>query len=150
MQRMPLRNSIHDAQTSAMKEGDKQSLSTLRMLWSAIRNAEIDKGSELTDEEVEQLITRQVKQLKDSLSDFEKGGREDLMEQAQGEIKFLSQYLPEQLSDEELERVVKEVMMKQSGEKNTGVIIGAVMKEVKGKADGKRVRECVEKVAAAQ
>jgi len=146
---MPLRTSIHDAQMAAMKEGDKQSLSTLRMLWSAIRNAEIDKGSELSDEEVEQLITRQVKQLKDSLTDFEKAGRTDLIEQCQGEIKFLSTYLPQQLSDDELEQVVKDVVSKSSGEKNMGIIMGAVMKDVKGKADGKRVRECVEKMMSA-
>lgn len=143
---MSLRNTIQEAQKIAMKEGNKESLSTLRMLWSALRNTEIDKGSELNDEEVEQLITRQVKQLKDSFTDFEKGGRTDLMEQAQKEISFLSQYLPEQMSDDELLTLVKEVIAKNSGEKNTGVIMGAVMKEAKGKADGKRVRECVIKV----
>lgn len=143
---MSLRQTLQDAQKIAMKEGAKEDLSTLRMLWSALRNAEIDKGSELSDEEVEQLITRQVKQLKDALTDFEKASRSDLIEQTQREISFLSKYLPEQISDDELMSVVQKTIATFNGEKNTGILMGAVMKEVKGKADGKRVRECVEKV----
>lgn len=143
---MSLRQTISEAQKNAMKEGQKEALSTLRMLWSALRNTEIDKGSELNDEEVEQLITRQVKQLKDSLVDFEKGGRSDLVQQTQQEITFLSKYLPEQMSDEALMSIVQQTMTKLAGEKNTGIVMGAVMKEVKGKADGKRVRECVERM----
>lgn len=143
---MSLRNTIQEAQKIAMKEGKKDSLSTLRMLWSALRNAEIDKGSEMVDEEIQQLITRQVKQLKDACSDFEKGGRSDLIEQSKKEVAFLSQYLPEQFSDDELLTLVQSVIAKNTGEKNTGVIMGAVMKEVNGKADGKRVREIVMKI----
>lgn len=144
---MSLRQTLQDAQKIAMKNGDKASLSTLRMLWSALRNTEIDKGSELSDEETQQLITRQVKQLKDALVEFEKGGRADLVEQTQQEITFLGQYLPEQLSDEELMNIVKTVVKNLAGEKNTGALMGAIMKEVKGKADGNRVRQCVEKIA---
>lgn len=147
---MSLRSTILEAQKVAMKEGDKSSLSTLRMLWSALRNTEIDKGSELSDEEIEQLISRQVKQLKDALADFEKGGRTDLMEENQREIQFLSKYLPEQISDEELETIVKKVIAGSPEEKNTGVVMGMVMKEVKGRSDGKRVRECVEKLLPRQ
>lgn len=143
---MSLRQRILDAQKQAMKEGDKASLSTLRMVWSALRNIEIDKGGELTDEEVQEVIARQVKQLKDAMTDFEKGGRSDLMEQTQVEIAYLSQYLPQQLTDEELEKVVQNIVSAHSGEKNAGIIMGAVMKEVKGKADGKKVREFVEKI----
>lgn len=142
---MSLRNSILEAQKTAMKEGDKSSLSTLRMLWSALRNTEIDKGSELSDEEIEQLISRQVKQLKDASLDFEKGGRTDLIEENQKEIQLLSKYLPEQISDEELENIVQKIISGSPQEKNIGIVMGMVMKEVKGKADGKRVRECVEK-----
>lgn len=145
---MPLRSLIHEAQKNAMKNGDKEALSTLRMLWSAVRNAEIDKGSELSEEEIQQLITRQVKQLKDAASDFEKGGRNDLFEQNQSEIKFLSQYLPEQMPDEELTALVQKVISETKGENNMGIIMGNVMKDAKGKADGKRVRECVEKLVS--
>lgn len=143
---MSLRTTLQEAQKVAMKEGNKESLSTLRMLWSAVRNAEIDKGSEMTDEEIQGLISRQVKQLRDATTDFEKGGRNDLIEQSQKEITLLSEYLPVQLTDDELLALVKNVIEKTNGEKNTGVIMGAVMKEVNGKADGKRVREIVAKI----
>lgn len=143
---MSLRQTISEAQKNAMKEGQKEALSTLRMLWSALRNTEIDKGLELNDEEVQQLITRQVKQLKDSIVDFEKGGRSDLIQQTQQEITLLSKYLPEQMSDEALMSIVEQTITTLAGEKNTGIVMGAVMKEVKGKADGKRVRECVERM----
>lgn len=143
---MSLRTTLQEAQKVAMKEGNKESLSTLRMLWSAVRNAEIDKGSEMTDEEIQGLISRQVKQLRDATTDFEKGGRNDLIEQSQKEITLLSEYLPVQLTDDELLALVKNIIEKNNGEKNTGVIMGAVMKEVNGKADGKRVREIVGKI----
>ncbi len=145
---MSLRNTISEAQKTAMKQGEKQSLSILRMLWSAIRNAEIDTGAQLNDEQIQQVITRQVKQLKDALTDFEKANRNDLQEQTQSEIDFLSQYLPKQLSDEELQEMVQRVVTHFSGEKNIGVLMGAVVKEAQGKADGKRIRECLEKVMA--
>lgn len=143
---MSLRNTLQEAQKIAMKNGNKDALSTLRMLWSAIRNAEIDKGSEMTEEEIQGLIARQVKQLRDAATDFEKGGRTDLIEQSQKEINLLSEYLPVQLTDDELLALVKNIIEKNNGEKNTGVIMGAVMKEVNGKADGKRVREIVMKI----
>ncbi len=147
---MSLRNTISEAQKVALKQGDTQSLAVLRMLWSAIRNTEIESRNELNDEHVLQVISRQVKQLKDSLSDFQKANRKDLEDQTQWEIDFLSQYLPQQLSDQELEQRVRVTLSNLQEQKNIGMLMGVIMKEVQGKADGKRIRECLEKIISQQ
>lgn len=148
---MPLRVNILDAQKDAMKEKDEAKLATLRMLWSAIRNQEIDGGhKELSDEEIQKVVATQIKQLRDAMADFSKGGRQDLVQKSEAEIKILQIYLPKQMSDEELkvlvERAVKDSGL--SGAQSSGKVIGLVMKEVRGKADGNRVKEMVEKILA--
>lgn len=146
---MSLRNDLIEAQKQAMKSGEADRLSVLRMLYAAIRNAEIDKKSELTDEEIHGVVGRQVKQLKDALVDFEKAGRQDLVEKNQYEISLLESYLPEQMSDEELQQIVNTILQSENiSADQVGAAIGRVMKEVKGKADGSRVRECVNKYFA--
>jgi len=145
---MTLRTIILEDQKKAMKERSKQKLSTLRMLTSAIKNVEIEKQHELSDEEVLEVIARQAKQLKDAMKDFESGGRDDLLEKTKSELGVLEAYLPEQLSDEELEKVVKATAEKvgASSSADMGKIMGAVMGQVKGKADGNRVRAIVQKL----
>lgn len=148
---MSLRALIAEALAEALKARNVEKLSILRMLWSAIKNAEIDKKGELTDGEIQQVALRQVKQLNDALKDFEKGGREDLIKKTKFEIETLQQYLPEQLSNEKLIEIVKKVL-NGSGTKSPqdlGKIMGAVMKEVKGKADGNKVREIVNSLLSA-
>lgn len=144
---MPLRNEIKERQIAAMKSGDARQLAVMRFLWSAIKNSEIDLKKELSDEEVLAVISRQVKQLQDALKDFETGGRQDLVTQTTEEIDILKSYLPEQLSDEQLEVVVDSVIAKVGAKtpQDVGKVMGAVMKEAKGKADGNRVREMVSK-----
>jgi uncharacterized protein YqeY len=142
---MALRDDIQSAQTTAMKSRQTETLSTLRMLWSAIRNEEINLRQELTDEEVVGVVSRQIKQLRDSATDFANGGRNDLAEKANTEIKLLETYLPAQMSDDELESVTKKIIadMSATGAGDVGKVMGSVMKQVKGKADGNRVRNIV-------
>ncbi|HYE59797.1 MAG TPA: GatB/YqeY domain-containing protein [Candidatus Kapabacteria bacterium] len=142
---MSLRDSIRQAQTQAMKDRNAEVTDMLRMLWSQIRNEEIAQQHDVTDEDIVQIVSRQVKQLQDALQDFTKGGRTDLIEKTNKEIAFLQQYLPVQLSDEELETIVKEVIAASGAASgnDTGKVMGTVMKQVKGKADGNRVREMV-------
>ncbi len=139
---MSLREDIHLAQTSAIKERNADLTSVLRILWSAVRNEEIDKRRDLTDEEVIAIVSRQVKQLEDANTDFEKGGRVDLVDKNKQEISILRTYLPAQLSDEELQSIIKTIVAAQGpiDSAQSGKLIGVVMKEVKGKADGNRVR----------
>jgi len=131
-----------------MKSGKKEDLSTLRMVISAIKNLEIEKRRELSDEDVQNVIITQVKQLRDSLSDFERGGRDDLVKRAQAELTLLSAYLPAQLGEGDLISRVKELLNSLGNKEkiNMGQAMGAVMKELKGKADGKRIKEAVEQI----
>ena len=144
---MSLRDTISEQQKEAMKAREKQRVSTLRILLAAIKQVEIDTRKELTDSEIEQVVVRQVKQLRDAIVDFKKGGRNDLVDENNIEIAILEQFLPEQLSDSELEQIVNDtfdtfssVYMPQFGH-----LMGAVMKAVDGKADGNRVRVLVQK-----
>lgn len=125
------------------------SLSILRMLKAAVQNAEIAKGINysLNDQEMEEAIRRQVKQLEDALVDFQKGGRADLAKQAEREIAVLRAYLPAGLTDVEIVALVEEVV-KESGTVSPadfGRVMGAVMKKAGGKAEGNKVKEMVEK-----
>ncbi|MFH1286389.1 MAG: GatB/YqeY domain-containing protein [Candidatus Magasanikbacteria bacterium] len=145
---MSLKQQIEQDRTEAMKARDADRLSTLRMLWSEIKNEEIGAQEELTDEDILTIIARQSRQLSEAIKEFEAGGREDLAEKNQAELKILKVYLPEQLSDEGLESVVMEVLKKigASSPTDMGKAIGVVMADVKGKADGNRVKEMVMKV----
>ena len=147
---MTLRSDILDAQKEALKAHDEARLAVLRMLWSAIRNQEIEKGhTELKDDEVQKMAATQIKQLKDAAVDFARGDRQDLVAKSEAEIKILQAYLPEQMSDEELKSLVEKII-KEFGLSGTdvGKAMGSVMKEVKGRADGNRVKEVVSKILA--
>jgi len=140
---MSLRSNIVDAQKEAMKSKDTKTLGVVRLLFAAIRNSEIDKGRELTDEEVITIVRSQNKQLGDAIKDFESGARQDLVDNAKAEMEILKRFLPAELSDEEI-RVVIEQVKSQNPAGNVGQLMGVVMKELKGKADGNRVRALVE------
>src|SRR3990167_2944276 len=143
---MTLIQTILEAQKEAMKKRDAETLSILRVLSSAAKNEQIEKQRELTDAEVQQVIARQVKQLKDALSDFEKARRTDLVDKTKKEVALLSAYLPQQLSDEELKAVIMLVVETNKGTE-PGRIMGPVMKEVAGRADGSRVKAMLETLA---
>lgn len=145
---MSIKQTLQDAQKEAMKAKDSESLSTIRQVLSAIKNEEISSGGELKDEQIQTVIARQVKQLKDALKDFEAAGRDDLAGQNKKEIALLEGYLPAQLSDEELETIVKETIAQTgaTGPQDLGKVMGAVMGKVKGQADGNRVREMATKL----
>ena len=114
----------------------------MRFLWSAVRNEEIDKKKDLNDAEIQQIVARQIKQLKDVLQDFTASNRQDLVDKNKMEIDLLEKYLPAQMSDDELQKIVEQTIggMGAVTAGDTGKIIGAVMKQVAGRADGGRVR----------
>lgn len=139
---MSLVQQISDAQKEAMKAKDAERLSTLRMLSSAIKNAQIDAGNELTDEQVQDVIRTQVKQLTDAEATFRDGGRDDLAAQNRQEIEVLQAYLPAQLPPEEVHARVAEILSGKS-DLAMGPAMGMVMAELKGQADGKVIQEAV-------
>ena len=130
----------------AMKEHDKVRKDTISFARAAIKQREVDNRVELSDEEIIPILAKQVKMRKDALADFEKAGRDDLVEAYNEEIKILESYLPEQMSLEEIKKVVADAAESlgiEGGKQNMGKLMGAVMGKLKGKADGNTVREAV-------
>lgn len=132
-----MRNQILEDLKSAMKAQDKLKLSVIRMVKSSIQMEELNKKRELTDDEVIDVISKQIKTRKDSINEFTKGGREDLVESTSKEIEILSAYLPEQLTEEEINSIIEKVFeeVKPSSAKDMGKVMKAVTPLVKGKAD---------------
>ena len=132
-----MRNQILEDLKSAMKAQDKLKLSVIRMVESSIQMEELNKKRELTDEEVIDVISKQIKTRKDSINEFTKGGREDLVESTSKEIDILSAYLPEQLTEEEINDIIDKVFLevKPESSKDMGKVMKAITPLVKGKAD---------------
>ncbi len=142
---MTLLEQITNDMKEAMKAKDEAKLSTLRMLKSALKNKQIDKRNDLTDEDVLSVIKTQIKQLKDSLESFTQAARDDLAQAAKNELAILETYMPAQMGDEELETLVKETLAEIGAQTKSdmGKAMGAVMKKVGSQADGNRVKEIV-------
>jgi hypothetical protein len=142
---MGLRENIDEDVKRALKSGEKDKLSTLRMLNAALKNKQIDKRRPLTDEEVMETVRSLIKQRKDSIEQFSKGGRQDLVDKETAEVKFLEAYLPQQLSREEVEAMVRDAVAQTGaqGAKDMGKVMKALILAIGGRADGKLVSELV-------
>jgi uncharacterized protein len=138
---MSLHTQLLEDMKNAMKSGDRTRLDAVRFLRSEIKNYEIDHG-EQDDEGVLGIIARQVKQMNDSIQEYRKGDREDLAAEEELKLAILKEYLPAQMSDEELRTIVNEVVAQSAGAQ-MGPVIGQVMARVKGQADGGRVSTMV-------
>lgn len=147
---MEVIEALKSAREMARKNHDSTTLDSLQNVLSAIKNEEINQGKTVSSAEAEAVIARQVKQLTDALGDFTKAARQDLIDKTNTEIKLLQTFLPEQMSDEELDKTVTEVLSSLGPltEKDSGKATGAVMSRVKGKADGSRVRAAILKQLA--
>lgn len=142
---MSLKDRISEDMKEAMKAHEKDRLAVIRMVRSAIRQTEIDGKKELDDEGVMSVISKELKMRRDSLEEFERGGRTDLVEKTKAEIEVLLPYLPTQLSEDEIKALVKEAIegTGASSTKDMGKVMGALMPKVKGRADGKLVNTIV-------
>lgn len=122
---------------NAMKNKDKETLAVLRMLKGAIQLEEINNKHELTDSEFIGVLSKQIKMRKESILEFTKAGREDLLNQTQNEIEILSKYMPEQLKEEEVLKIIDEVFLavKPESNKDMGKVMGLITPKLKGKAD---------------
>lgn len=132
-----MRNQILEDLKTAMKNQDKEKLSVIRMVKGAIQMSELNKKHELSDEEVIDVITKEIKSRKDAINEFKKGNREDLIEKNEREIAILSAYLPKQLNEEELNKIIDEVFVKinPTSSKDMGKIMKELTPQIKGKAD---------------
>jgi uncharacterized protein YqeY len=134
---MSLKGQITEDMKSAMKAGDKDRLKTVRLILAAVKQVEVDTREELDDAAVLAVLTRMVKQRRDSVEQFEKGGREDLAAIERNEISVLEQYLPEQLSADELAAMVDEVIAATGAEgiRDMGRVMGQIKAKAAGRAD---------------
>jgi len=149
---MSLKEQIVTDLTAAMKAKDAARTSTLRMLKAAIVNRQIEKGSELDEEEMAKLLRSQVKQRRDSIEQYQKGGRQDLVEKEQAEIVVIESYLPQAASPEQIEQAVSDAIAETGATsmKDMGAVMKAAMARLAGKnAEGRAVSETVKRKLAA-
>jgi len=142
---MGLREKIDVDTKVALKSGEKDKVSTLRMLNAALKNKQIDKRRPLTEEEVIETVRSLIKQRKESIEQFAKGGRQDLVDKETAEVAVLETYLPQQLAREELEAMVRDAISQTGAQsaRDMGKVMKALIPMVGGRADGKLVSELV-------
>ncbi len=145
---MSLKERLLEDMKAAMRDKDVIRKNTVQMARSAVLQVEKDNKIALDDDGVLEIIAKEVKKRKDSLPEYEKSGRQDLINNLKAEIDALLQYLPEQLTEEELEVIVREALKETgaSSQKDIGKIMQAVLPKVKGRADGKMVNQIVKKI----
>jgi uncharacterized protein YqeY len=138
-------NSIQSQIAAALKTHDEIRLSTLRMLSSALSYEKIEKQHDLSEEEEAVVVRREAKKHRDSIEAYQKAAREDLVQKEKAELEILKEFLPPEISDEELEKVVSETIsrLNASSVSDMGKVIGAVLEKLKGQADGSRVSALV-------
>ncbi|UVI32134.1 GatB/YqeY domain-containing protein [Paenibacillus spongiae] len=143
---MNLSERLNDDMKQAMKDREKFKLTTIRMIRASIKNQEIDLKRALDDNEVLDILSREIKQRKDSLQEFEKAGRDDLAKDIAAEIEIISVYLPVQLTEEEIKEIVQQTIQETgaSSKAEMGKVMTALMPKVKGRADGKLVNTLVQ------
>ena len=132
----------------SMKEKNINRKNAVQMVRASILQIEKDKQIEVTDEQILEIITKEVKKRKDALADFQKANREDLINQVNEEISVLEEYLPKQLTDEELESKIREIISKVGATtiKDLGIVMKEAKSEIGATADGKRINEVVRKL----
>jgi uncharacterized protein YqeY len=144
---MSLLERLNNDMKQAMKNKEKDKLSVIRMVKASLQNEAIKLGKkELSEDDELTVLSREVKQRKDSLHEFDKAGREDLVDKLRTEISIVELYLPEQLSEEELSGIVKETISEVGAKSKAemGKVMAAIMPKVKGKADGSLVNKLVQ------
>ena len=132
-----LKDQIQDAMKTAMKAGDKERLAVIRLIMSAIKQVEVDERIEVDDSRALGILDKMVKQRRESISQFQSGGREDLASKEQAEIDIIAEFLPKALSEEEIERIVSDAIS-QTGAgsmKDMGKVMGIVKPQITGRAD---------------
>ena len=131
----------------SMKESNSIRKNVIQMVRAAILQVEKDKGIQVTDGQIIEIIAKESKKRKDSLEDYQKSGREDLIAQINTEIEILSEYLPKQLTDEELEDIIKQIkQVNAESIKDMGKVMKEAKEQIGAKADGKRINEVVRKI----
>jgi uncharacterized protein YqeY len=147
---MTLKERLSADLIQARKSGDKARMTVLRLVVAGIKNAEIDKRATLDDIGVIEVLSREAKQHRESIVEFAKGNRQDLVDRNEKELAILMEYLPEQMSRDDIEALARQVMEQVGarGPADKGKLMGQLMPQLKGKADGKEVNEVVTELLA--
>ncbi|MFO7277976.1 GatB/YqeY domain-containing protein [Caldimonas thermodepolymerans] len=134
---MTLKERITEDMKNAMRSGDKERLATLRMILAAIKQREVDERTQLDDSQVVAVLEKMVKQRRESIAQFQSGGREDLVAKESAEVAVLQSYLPEQLSDAEIDALITEAIAATGATsvKDMGKVMGVVKSKAQGRAD---------------
>ena len=145
---MSLKERLNRDLKEAMKAKDTFRRDTIRFLMSAIKQVEVDTRKELSDEDIVKIIQKSLKQRQEAAKQYKEGGREDLYEKEMKEAAILEEYLPKQLSDEELESELKAIIAEvgATSMKDMGKVMGAATKKLAGRADGRRINEMAKKL----
>lgn len=145
---MTLMDVLNSDMKDAMRAKDKETLSVIRMLKAAVQKQEIEVGRELTDEESLTILTRELKQRKDSIHEFEKAARMDLVNKTTFEVSVVEKYMPQQLSHDEIVSKIQTIIesVGATGPSDFGKVMGAAMKQLKGQADGNVVNQTVKEL----
>lgn len=147
---MSLKDRLLNEMKEAMKSDAKRKVSVIRMLRSSIKNKEIEKGKgkELSEEEVIQAIVSSIRQRRDSIEEFKKGGRQDLVDKEEEEVKILQSFLPRQMSNEELVETIRETIKEVNavGIKDMGRVMKVLVPKIVGKADPASVSNMVKEI----
>jgi uncharacterized protein len=145
---MSLLERLNEDMKQAMKNKDKERLSVIRMIKASLQNEAIKIGRELSSDEELTVLSREVKQRKDSLHEFEKAGRTDLADKVKQELIFLEDYMPKQLSEDELKQLIQQTIHEVGAQSKAdmGKVMSAIMPKVKGRADGSLVNKLVQQL----
>lgn len=142
---MSILDQLNEDMKTAMKAKEREKLTTIRMIKSSIQNEEINLGRALNEEEEIAILSREKKQRQESLTEFQKAGRDDLIQKLENELDVVNQYLPEQLTTEEVQAIVEETIAEVGAEsmQDMGKVMGAIMPKVAGRADGGQINQLV-------
>lgn len=145
---MSLIEQLQQDMKSALKNKEKEKLATIRLVRAAIKRAEIDNQGPLNEDQVLDVILREVKQRREAIQEYEKANRQDLVEKEKAQLAVLESYLPKQLTEEELEQLLRETIeeLGVTSKKEIGKVMKTVMPKVKGRADGKVVNQLAQKL----
>lgn len=143
---MSLQEQIRKDMLTALKSGNKERSQTLKMLLATLKNAQIESKEELKEKEVEKIVRKEAKKIEDSIEQYGKMGREDLVKKEKQDLEIIEEYLPELMGDKEIGKIVEKKIAELNAidMRDMGKVMGAVMKEVDGKADGNTVKNIVQ------
>lgn len=143
---MNLKTKLNDDMKKYMKEKNTKALNAIKILKTEIKKAEVEKQRELNEDEIIALIRKQIKMRQDSIEQYKSAGRDDLVSEEEYELNVLKEYLPPEMSDEELEKIIQNIISELGENVKFGQVMGKAMKELKGKVDGNRVNSIVKRL----